>query len=66
MATAPVRQSVQDWQDGLDRQGPFAPLAQLRDGLRTAPEGAEATPEYAYLEGLIAGRAIFEELGGVS
>lgn len=57
---------IENWQDSLDRQGPFVSLVTLRESLRAAPAGAEGTVEYAYLEGLIAGRAIFEELGGVA
>jgi hypothetical protein len=60
------RSLIEDWQDSLDRQGPFVSLETLRESLRAAPVGAERSVEYAYLEGLIAGRAIFEELGGVA
>ncbi len=60
------RSLIEEWQDVMDQMGPFASLEQLRLGLAAAPAEILNTPEYKWLEGLVAGRAIFEEFGGVA
>lgn len=59
------REQVLDWLERLDRHGPFMALERMREFLNTAPEAAKATREYIYLEGLLDGRSVHEELGGI-
>ncbi|MCM0754191.1 hypothetical protein M7784_02895 [Desulfovibrio aminophilus] len=57
---------IEDWQDFMDQMGPFASLILLRVGLAVAPAEIRNSPEYQWHAGLVAGRAIFEELGGIA
>lgn len=56
---------VQDWLALVENTGPFAPLSLLRGHLEQAPPAARACAEYHWLKGLIQGRELHEEFGGV-
>jgi hypothetical protein len=64
----PVRRPtrrVQDWLALVENSGPFAPLSLLRGHLEQAPPAARTCAEYHWLRGLIQGRELHEEFGGV-
>ncbi|MDD4456448.1 MAG: hypothetical protein PHC98_02560 [Syntrophotalea acetylenica] len=58
-------EQVLDWLERLDRHGPFMALDRMREFLEMAPLAAKETREYIYLEGLLDGRSVHEELGGI-
>lgn len=64
-AAVTVDLCTEDWIAMADNVGPFAPLPVLTEILEQAPRDAKNTLEYAWLKGLIEGRQIHEEFGGV-
>lgn len=53
------------WRDLVDREGPFAPLDVLQKLLESAPKAVRNTNEWYHLQGLLDGRRVHEEFGGV-
>ncbi len=61
-----MKETVLQWKTRVEMVGPFAPLVQLEELLESAPSAAQKTRDYIYLEGVIAGRMIYERFGGVA
>ncbi len=57
--------TVEDWQAMVDNAGPFAPLGELQQILKSAPPEAKSLPEYNWLRGFLQGRELHEEFAGV-
>jgi uncharacterized phage infection (PIP) family protein YhgE len=63
IAAHPVDEKIENFAEGLNNLGAFAPLTDLRHFLDTANDECKKSPEYSYFKGLVDGRAISEELG---
>lgn len=60
------QEAVEDFMNEFDNVGAFTSLSKLREILDSANDEVMKTSEYSYLKGLIDGRSIYEELGGVN
>lgn len=57
--------TIQDWEALVDNVGPFADLSILKGYLQDAPSASKKSRKYSWLQGLIAGREMHEEFGGI-
>lgn len=60
-----IKEKIEDFTEEFNNAGPFASLHILRDILDRVSDDCKNTSEYRYFEGMIHGRSIHEELGGI-
>jgi len=57
-------EQISNWLEAANASGLSLTLQELNHILKTAPQGARKTPEFAYLEGFRDHKFLIEQIGG--